>query len=152
MIPSRLIYQNGRVLSGFLVLVTICSLAHGQAPRKTSRDVYYYLSWRSPFTANRHAEPPITRNRAENLIITGLARFPEGYFIVLADRTDPKITLVIQPGVASPVEILDIADESENIQLHIKYLGETARIGFAAPTKKFSAKSTKPKSPTLSSP
>jgi hypothetical protein len=121
--------------------------AQAQAPRKTSRDIYHYLSWCSPFTANRHAEPPVTRNHAENLCITGMTKFPDGYFIVLEDRTDPKKTLIIQPGVPSPVEILDISDASENIQLHIKYLGETARIGFTT-TKKTSTKPTKSTLPT----
>jgi hypothetical protein len=133
-----------------LLCLGLATPSHAQAPRKTSRDVYHYLSWRSPFTANRHAEPPITRNHAENLTITGMTKFPEGYFIVLEDRNDPKKTLVIQPGVTSPVEILDIFDDTENIQLQIKYLGETARIGFAPPTKKIAAKSTKTSSPAIS--
>jgi hypothetical protein len=152
MIISRSITHLSCFLLGLLAIIAFSVPAQAQAPRKTSREVYHYLSWRSPFTANRHAEPPITRNHAENLTITGMTKFPDGYFIVLEDRTDPKKTLFIQPGVPSPVEILDISDESENIQLHIKYLGETARIGFATTTKKTSAKSTKSASPTPSSP
>jgi hypothetical protein len=145
MILARSIYQLRCLSLGFLAFA---ATAHAQAPRKTSRDVYHYLSWRSPFTANRHAEPPVTRNHAENLVITGMTKFPDGYFIILEDRTDPKKTLIIQPGVASPVEILGISNESDSIQLQIKYLGETAHIGFATATQKTPTKPQKTTIPT----
>lgn len=150
--PHRLVS-----LSSVLLLAACAWPLHAQAPRKTPSDVYHYLSWRSPFTANRHAEPPSIRNHAENLSITGITKFPDGYFVILADRDDPEKTIIIQPGVASPVEILDIFDESADIQLQIKYLGQTARIGFAprsapAPKPNTTLLNTSPKLPRLVTP
>ncbi len=107
-----------------------CLPLHAQAPRNTTKDVYQYLSWRSPFTANRHTEAPKVRNHAENLAITGFAQFPHGYFVTLTERDDPKKKHIIEPGVENAIEILEVNQQAPSITLKVRYLGSTAEIGF----------------------
>lgn len=132
--------MNTPIMKYFLIAVGLAALfsspLNAQAPRNTTKDVYQYLSWRSPFTANRHTEAPKVRNAAENLAITGFAQFPNGYFVTLTERDDPEKKHVIEPGVASAIEIIEVNHQAPSLTLKVKYLGSTAEIGFDPNAKK----------------
>jgi len=94
----------------FLCLLPLPLLA--DAPKKPLPSRYSSLHASSPFTT---PAPPVIDNTPvvnplEDWALGGVTKFPDGYFVILLNKKKPEEKKVIQPGMHSEFEVLEVSD------------------------------------------
>lgn len=94
----------------FLCLLPLPLLA--DAPKKPLPSRYSSLHASSPFTT---PAPPVIDNTPvvnplEDWALGGVTKFPDGYFVILLNKKKPDEKKVIQPGMYSEFEVLEVTD------------------------------------------
>jgi hypothetical protein len=94
----------------FLFLLPLPLLA--DAPKKPLPSRYNSLHASSPFTT---PAPPVIDNTPvvnplEDWALGGVTKFPDGYFVILLNKKKPEEKKVIQPGMHSEFEVLEVSD------------------------------------------
>ncbi len=100
----------------FAIFLAIPALA--APPQKPDKRRYTPLWTNSPFTVkpppNIPTGPPPV-NPMDNYALGGFTKFPDGYFVVLINKKDPKQKEVIQPGSHSDFKVLKVTEGVEKI-------------------------------------
>jgi hypothetical protein len=116
-----------------ICLMPFSSLA--EAPRKPLPSRYTSLHTSSPFTTP--APPVITDipiiNPLEDWALVGVTKFPDGYFVILANKKKPDEKTVIQPGMPSDFEVLEVIEDSKDYTqtiVRLKYGTSTGSVTF----------------------
>lgn len=81
-------------------------------PKKPLPSRYTSLETSSPFTT---PAPPVVSNAPivnplEDWALGGVTKFPDGYFVILQNKKKPEEKVVIQPGMQSEFEVLEVID------------------------------------------
>ena len=81
-------------------------------PKKPLPSRYSALETSSPFTT---PAPPVINtapivNPLEDWALGGVTKFPDGYFVILQNKKKPDEKVVIQPGMQSEFEVLEVID------------------------------------------
>lgn len=82
------------------------------APKKPLPSRYTALHTSSPFTT---PAPPVINtapvvNPLEDWTLGGVTKFPDGYFVILMNKKKPEEKTIIQPGMHSEFEVLEVQD------------------------------------------
>jgi hypothetical protein len=82
------------------------------APKKPLPSRYTALHTSSPFTT---PAPPVNNivpvvNPLEDWSLGGVTKFPDGYFVILLNKKKPEEKTIIQPGMHSEFEVLEVQD------------------------------------------
>lgn len=134
----------------FLLLCLLPLPLWAGAPKKPIPSRYTTLHTASPFTTP--APPKITEipvvNPLEDWTLGGVTKFPDGYFVILMNKKKPEEKTVIQPGMQSEFEVLEVKDGG------MDYTETTVRLryGSSTGTVSFDKKSLTVKSPTQGQP
>ena len=106
-----------------------------EAPRKPLPSRYMSLYTSSPFTTP--APPVITDipviNPLEDWTLVGVTKFPDGYFVILANKKRPDEKTVIQPGSPSNFEVLEVVEDPTDYTetvVRLKYGNSTGSVTF----------------------
>jgi hypothetical protein len=96
----------------FIVLCLLPLPLLADAPKKPLQSRYTSLHASSPFTT---PAPPIINNTPvvnplEDWALGGVTKFPDGYFVILLNKKKPDEKKVIQPGMHSEFEVIEVTD------------------------------------------
>ena len=97
-------------------LILLCLLPVpllADAPKKPLPSRYTVLHTSSPFTT---PTPPVIApnapvvNPLEDWVLGGVTKFPDGYFVILINKKKPEEKTIIQPGMHSEFEVLEVKE------------------------------------------
>lgn len=96
----------------FLLLCLLPLPLWADAPKKPLPSRYTSLHTSSPFTT---PAPPVVNtavvvNPLEDWTLGGVTKFPDGYFVILMNKKKPEEKTIIQPGMHSEFEVLEVED------------------------------------------
>lgn len=96
----------------FLLLCLLPLPIMADAPKKPIPSRYTSLHTASPFTT---PAPPVINNipvvnPLEDWTLGGVTKFPDGYFVILMNKKKPEEKTIIQPGMHSEFEVLEVQD------------------------------------------
>jgi hypothetical protein len=96
----------------FLLLCLLPLPIMADAPKKPLKTRYTSLHTASPFTT---PAPPVVNNipvinPLEDWTLGGVTKFPDGYFVILMNKKKPEEKTIIQPGMHSEFEVLEVQD------------------------------------------
>lgn len=118
----------------FLLCVLPLPLWAG-APKKPLPSRYTSLHTSSPFTT---PAPPVISNAPvvnplEDWILGGVTKFPDGYFVILMNKKKPEEKTIIQPGIHSEFEVIEVQDGGMDYTattVKLKYGASTGTVSF----------------------
>lgn len=128
--PQSLIFMKT------LALLFLCALPlSAGAPKKPLPSRYTPLHTSSPFTTP--APPPINNlpvvNPLEDWTLGGVTKFPDGYFVILMNKKKPDEKTIIQPGVHSEFEVIEVVEggmDYTSTTVKLKYGSSTGTVSF----------------------
>jgi hypothetical protein len=105
------------------------------APKKPLPSRYTPLHTSSPFTT---PAPPVTNNAPvvnplEDWTLGGVTKFPDGYFVILMNKKKPDEKTIIQPGIHSEFEVIEVLDGGMDYTattVKLKYGSSTGTVSF----------------------
>lgn len=119
----------------FLLIALIPSLVFGAPPRKPLPTRYATLHTSSPFTT---PAPPVNSaavevNPLNDWVLGGVSKFPDGYFVILLNKKRPDEKTIIQPGLHSDFEVVEVIDGGQDYtatQVKLRYKNLQGTVTF----------------------
>lgn len=101
------------------ILLLLCCLPlslWAGAPKKPLPSRYTVLYTSSPFTTPApviNTNLPVA-NPLEDWVLGGVTKFPDGYFVILINKKKPDEKTVIQPGMHSEFQVIEVIEDEKD--------------------------------------
>lgn len=100
----------------FLLLCCLPLSLWAAAPKKPLPSRYTVLYTSSPFTTPApviNTNLPVA-NPLEDWVLGGVTKFPDGYFVILINKKKPNEKTVIQPGMHSEFQVIEVIEDEKD--------------------------------------
>lgn len=122
-------------MKALVILVLFALPLSAGAPKKPLPSRYTSLHTSSPFTT---PAPPVVSNvpivnPLEDWTLGGVTKFPDGYFVILMNKKKPDEKTIIQPGIHSEFEVIEVVEggmDYTSTTVKLKYGSSTGTVSF----------------------